>query len=92
MHDVCVCTLCVPGVRSQKAQYYLKLELQRVVSHHVGPGNLTWGSSAKAAVLLTSELSFQPPEVRTFLIIIWGRGCYWYLLHKNHILSNISNK
>lgn len=45
--------------REQKVSDPLGLELQIIVSHHVGVGNKP-GSSGRTAHALTSELSLQP--------------------------------
>lgn len=37
---VCMCTACMPdALRGQNSLYHLELDLQMVVSHHVGAGN-----------------------------------------------------
>jgi hypothetical protein len=40
---VCLRTMCVTSAcRGQKVLEHLELELQILVSHHVGAGNQTW--------------------------------------------------
>lgn len=48
---VCLCTTCVPGACRKKSLCPLRLELQKVVSHCVGPGNEPGSSGPSASTL-----------------------------------------
>lgn len=52
-----MCTACVPGARGHKVLDPMELELQTIVSYHVGFGNQTWVLCLlqEKQVLLTTE-------------------------------------
>lgn len=85
----CMCTTCRQNLQKQmKTMNFGKVELQIVVTCHVGVGEINLGPSQVQQVVLTTETSLQSLSI-LLTQILWITGQVWITVGENSLLLTV---